>query len=333
VSLAPTSVPGSGRRKAAITLVALGPERSAPLLRGLDEEQIRQLAEEVVNLGPVSPDEVRATLNELHHDLDMRTELPAPSNKFARELLVSALGSERGAALAEELERPRPFAWLADADVGQAAEALGDEPPGVVALALAHLPGKIAAKMLTRLPDSMRVEVATRVAALNTVHPDTVAEVDAGLRHRVTPLLVTDVTPVAGPELLADMLSFAGRDDERAVLTALSTSSPELAEAVRAALLTFDDLALLDARALQTLLKSVETRELAVALKTADEQTLSRMLSNLSERGRETLIEEIDLLTSVRPADVRTARQSIVAAARRLEEEGSIEIARPEVDE
>lgn len=98
-------------------------------------------------------------------------------------------------------------------------------------------------------------------------------------------------------------------------------------------MLTFDDLAQLDNRALQNLLKAVETRELAVALKTADEATQSKMLSNLSERGRETLIEEIDLLTSVKPADVRTARQAIVATARRLEEEGTIVIARPDEDE
>jgi flagellar motor switch protein FliG len=117
------------------------------------------------------------------------------------------------------------------------------------------------------------------------------------------------------------------------VLSALATSSPDLAEAVRAALLTFDDLAVLDNRALQNLLKAVETRELAVALKTADEATQSRMLSNLSERGRETLLEEIDLLTSVKPADVRAARQAIVATARRLEEEGTIVIARPDEDE
>jgi flagellar motor switch protein FliG len=333
VSLAAISKPGTGRRKAAITLVALGPDRAASLLRGLDEEEIRLLALEVANLGAVSPDEVRSTLSELQRDLSTQSTLPAPGAKFARDLLVTALGAERGEVLAQEIERPQPFAWLAEADVSQVAEAMGEEPPGVIALALAHLPGKPAAQILTKLPEGIRVDVAMRIAALNTVHPDTVAEVDAGLRRRVTPLLVNDVTPVAGPELLAELLSFTGRDDERAVLSALATSSPDLADAVRAALLTFDDLAQLDNRALQNLLKAVETRELAVALKTADEATQSKMLSNLSERGRETLLEEIDLLTSVKPADVRTARQAIVATARRLEEEGAIVIARPDEDE
>lgn len=203
----------------------------------------------------------------------------------------------------------------------------------MVALALAHLPSRSAARILTKLPDVMRVEVATRIAALSTVHPDTVQEVDAGLRKRVTSLLVTDVLPVAGAELLADLLSYTRRDDEKAVLDALTTSNPALAEAVKAALLTFDDLAQLEPRSLQVLLKSVETRELAVALKTADEATLNKILANISERGRETLLEEIDLLSSVKPSEVRAARQAVVATARRLEEEGTLDIARPDDEE
>jgi flagellar motor switch protein FliG len=149
VSLAAISKPGTGRRKAAITLVALGPERASALLRGLDEEEIRLLALEVANLGAVTPDEVRATLSELQRDLNTQTTLPAPGAKFARDLLLTALGPERGELLAQEIERPQPFAWLAEADVTQVAEAIGEEPPGVIALALAHLPGKPAAQILT----------------------------------------------------------------------------------------------------------------------------------------------------------------------------------------
>jgi flagellar motor switch protein FliG len=207
------------------------------------------------------------------------------------------------------------------------------EPPGVVALALAHLPARAAARILGKLPEALRTEVATRVANLSTVHPMTVVEVDAALRARVASVLAAEVVPVAGPSVLAEILSFTGRDAERQVLTALTESAPDLAEQVRAALFTFEDVAALEPRALQTLLKGVETRELAVALKNADEQVLSKILGNLSERARESLLEEIDLLASVRSAEIDAARKSIVQTARRLEEEGTLVIARPDEDE
>lgn len=330
MTLAYESRTGSGRRKAAIALVALGAERAAALLRDLDEAEIRAIAAEVTALGPVSPDEVKATLQELHGGLAEVQTLPPPGSRFARDLLVRTLGEEQGDLLAAQVGSPQPFSWLGDADPVQASQALSVEPPSVVALALAHLHARSAARVLTRLPEKLRSEVATRIANLSTVHPETVLEVDATLRARVASVLAAEVVPVAGPGVLAEILAFTGRDAEKSVMTALTENSPDLADQVRAALFTFDDVAALEARALQTLLKAVETRELAVALKNADEQVLSRILGNLSERAREGLLEEIDLLTSVRSTEVEAARKSIVQVARRLEDEGLLVIARPD---
>src|SRR3954468_7934635 len=333
MTLAYESRTGSGRRKAASAPAALGAERAASLLRDLDETEIKAIAAEVTALGPVSPDEVRATLQELHGGLADVQTLPPPGSRFARDLLVRTLGEEHRERVATQVETPAAFFWLVDADPVRAAQALSVEPPGVVALALAHLPARAAARILTKLTDQLRTIVATRIANLSTVHPETVLEVDSALRARVGSVLAAEVVPVAGPGVLAEILAFTGRDAEKSVMTALAESSPDLADQVRAALFTFDDVAALEPRALQTLLKSVETRELAVALKNADEQVLSKILGNLSERAREGLLEEIDLLTSVRSAEVEAARKAIVQTARRLEEEGTLVIARPDDDE
>lgn len=333
MTLAYESRTGSGRRKAAIALVALGAERAASLLRDLDEVEIKAIAAEVTALGPVSPDEVRATLQELHGGLADVQTLPPPGSRFARDLLVRTLGEEHGERVAIQVETPPAFSWLTDADPIQASQALSVEPPGVVALALAHLPARAAARILTRFGEQLRTDVATRIANLSTVHPETVLEVDSALRARVGSVLAAEVVPVAGPGVLAEILAFTGKDAEKSVLTALTEKSPDLADQVRAALFTFEDVAALEARSLQTLLKSVETRELAVALKNADEQVLSKILGNLSERAREGLLEEIDLLTSVRSAEVEAARKAVVHTARRLEEEGTLVIARPDDDE
>ena len=329
--LATTTTPG--RRKAAVALVALGPERAATILRGLGEHEATAMAAEIASLGPVSPDEVRATLAELAQGLGEPDLLPAPGKRFAKDLLVRALGPERGVALGDELDVPKPFDWLAYADPDAAAKGLATEPAGAVALALAHLEPKAAARLLTRLPEEEQAKVATRIAALGAVHPDTVRQVEAGLRARVSDVLRSETRKVDGPEVLANVLAKAGRDTSRELLQAVAATSPELAELTRNALFTFDDVCGLEARSMQTMLRSVDTKQLALALSSSPETIKAKVLGNLSERARESLVEEMDLLRGVRPAEVNEARQAIVAIARQLEEEGSLVLTRADDDE
>lgn len=323
-----TTNSSASRRKAAIALVALGPERAAVILRGLGEQEVRSLASEVAYLGPVSPDEVRATISELVQGLGEPDLLPAPGKRFAKDLLVRALGQERGSVLGAELDLPVPFAWLAEADPDAAAKGLATEPAGAVALALAHLDPRAASRLLTRLPTDDQGRVATRIAALGAVHPETVRQVEAGLRLRIQDVLRTEVRRVDGPELLAGLLSKTGRDTSRELLQAVAAANPELAELTRNALFTFDDLCGLEARSMQVLLRSVDSKQLAVALSASPEPAKAKVLGNLSERARESLVEEMDMLRGVRPNEVAEARTAMVAIARQLEEEGSLVLSR-----
>jgi flagellar motor switch protein FliG len=323
----------ASRRKAAIALVALGPDRAATILRGLGEDEVKLLAGEVASLGPVSPDEVRSTINELVKGLGEPNLLPAPGKRFAKDLLVRALGQERGSVLGDELDIPLPFAWLANADPDAAAKGLATEPAGAVALALAHLDPKAAARLLTRLPTEDQARVATRIAALGAVHPDTVRQVEIGLRLRIQDILRTEVRKVDGPELLAGLLSKAGRDTSRELLQAVAAANPELAELTRAALFTFEDVCGLEPRSMQVLLRTVDSKQLAVALSQSPETIKAKVLGNLSERARETLVEEMDLLRGVRPNEVTEARSALVALARQLEEEGSLVLSRQDDDD
>ena len=320
----------AGRRKAAVALVALGPERAATILRGLGDHQVALLAEEIANLGPVSPEEVRETMTELAKGMGEPNMLPAPGKKFAKELLVRALGPERGAAAGQQLDVPKPFGWLADADPDAAAKGLSTEPAGAVALALAHLDPKIAARLLTRLPAEDQGKVAARIAALGAVHPETVRQVELGLQARIADILHTDVKKVDGPEVLAGVLAKAGRDTSRELLQAIAAVSPELAEMTRNALFTFDDVCSLEARSMQVLLRSVDTKQLSVALSSSPESIKAKVLGNLSERARESLVEEMELLRGLKSSEIAEARAAIVAIARQLEEEGSLVLTRAE---
>lgn len=318
----------TGLRKAAIAIVALGQDRARAIMAGLSEPHVRLLAGAIAELGPVEPDEVRSTLLELAERIGGVNALPAPGKKYAKDLLVAALGADRGEIAAYELDTERPFTWLAEADPKSAAQALASEPAGAVALALAHVEPRAAVKLLTRLPAEMRAQVAARVAGLDVVHPETIEEVEAGLRARLGDVLSVDVHRLTGPTVLAQMLTYAPVEQERAMLQSVALSAPDLAEAVRAALFTFDDAVNLEPRAMQHLLKAVETRDLAVAMHGADQEIRDRIFGNLSERGRIALQEEVDLLKSVRGHEVSEARRKVVAQARALEEQGLIELSR-----
>ena len=318
----------AGRRKAAVALVALGPERAATILRSLGDYQVGLLAEAIANLGPVSPDEVRETMTELAKGMGEPNMLPAPGKKFAKDLLVRALGAERGAAAGQQLDVPKPFGWLAEADPDAAANGLSTEPAGAVALALAHIDPKIAARILIKLPIDDQAKVAARIAALGAVHPETVRQVEIGLKARVSDILHTDVKKVDGPEVLAGLLAKAGRDTSRELLQAIAAVSPELAELTRNALFTFDDVCSLESRSMQVLLRSVDTKQLSVALSSSPEAIKAKVLGNLSERARESLMEEMELLRGLRGPEIAEARAAIVAVARQLEEEGSLVLTR-----
>jgi flagellar motor switch protein FliG len=313
-------------------LVALGPDRAATILRQLGEKQARRLAAEVAALGPVNSNEVRSTLAELVTHLNSPTMLPAPGKRLAKDLLVRALGNEVGTVMGDELDVPEPFIWLAEADPDAAGRALANEPPGAVALAIAHLEPRAAARLLTRLPSDLQAKVAIRIAALGVVHPDTVRQVERELRTRVSDLLEQEVRRVDGPDLLAGVLEKAGAAVTKELLLALAAADPELAARTRDRLFTFEDLCGLEPRTLQTVLRAVESKQLAVALRNLPEDVVARVLSNVSERAREALLEEMDLLTTVRASEIAEARAAAVAAARQLEDEGTV-VLRSEDDE
>ena len=320
----------SDRRSAAIALVAMGPDRAAAVLRTLEEHEVTALVTEISTLGSVQPDEVVSTMNRLSRELTAPAALPAPGKRFAKDLLVRALGPERGNALGAELDVEQPFSWLADGDPEILAGALAGEPPGALALALAHLDPAVGSRLLTALPEEVRLRTVARLAALGAVHPDTLRQVEDAMRAKVSDLFATEMRPVSGPALLAGLLTRAGRAASKELLGALAEADPELAERTRDAMFTFDDACALPPRTLQVLLRAIDGRQLALALHGMPEDVAGRVLDNLSERAREAVREERDLLADARPADVTAARSSLLATARALEEEGTITLTRDE---
>jgi flagellar motor switch protein FliG len=249
---------------------------------------------------------------------------------YAQELLDRVLGSERAAAVMSRIDpqHTRPFAYLALADPDVVARVLAPEPPSSIALALAHLEADDAARLLVRLPADTRAQVAIRLASMEHLHPDVVAEVDADFAARLTPMLRQPHRPVNGITTLVELLNRANRDAGRELLDAIGDQDPDLAARIRDALFVFDDIARLDDRSIQQVLRSVDTRDLSFAMKGAREDVSDAILRNLSERARENLLEEIEFLKGVKATDINDARTRIVRAVVALEEAGTITIER-----
>lgn len=321
----------TGRRKAATVLLALGPERSAEVLRHLNQSEVEELVLEVLKIGTLGEDQTNQVFEEFYQIAVAQDYLAVGGTDYARELLVKALGEDRAREILARLServRPRPFSFLRQTEPAQLATFLQEEKPQTIALVLGHLPPPLAATVLKTLPVELSSEVALRLTAMDRTAPEIVQAVESALQHRMGGVLTTDYTRVGGAEFMAKVLSQADRGTEKAVLEALDERDSELATEVRRLLFTFEDIKTLDDRSLQRVLREVDLKDIPLALKNAPTELQEQIFHNLSQRSTEVLREEMGLLGPVRARQVQEAQQRIVAVIRRLEEQEEIIIER-----
>jgi flagellar motor switch protein FliG len=323
------------RRKAALALVALGPERAAEVLKTFPEGEVVELAAEMANIGALNASDARQVLQEVATSLQDDNRVAAGGPAFAQTVLDRAFGAVQAADYSRRANEStgRPFAYLEQGSPVDVARAIAGEPAGIVTLALAHLPVERGSAILSALDPDVRAEVALRLAELRAVHSSVISIVDADLRVRVAPLLDQPVVVFDGLDLLAQIVGGSSQAVEKQLLTDMAARDAEAAERVREVLFVFDDIVRLNDRGVQELLKNVDTRQLAVALKGADADVQETVFRNLSERARENLRDEIEILQGLRPSDIRDARKAVVAIVRQLEEAGTISIERSGADD
>jgi flagellar motor switch protein FliG len=318
------------RRKAALALVALGPERAAEVLKTFPESAVIELTAEMATIGALNVADAQHVLQEVADSLHDAGAVAVGGPEFTKDVLARAFGADQAAALRRQAEErgSRPFAYLEAGPAVEVARAIGGEPPAVITLALAHLPIERGSAILAGLAPDVRAEVALRMAELRAVHSSVIEIVDADLRARVAPLLDQPVIVFDGLDLLAQIVGGSSQEVERQLLTDMAARDAAAAERVRDVLFVFDDIVRLNDRGVQELLKNIDTRQLAIALKGADAKVQETVFRNLSERARENLRDEIEILQGLRPNDIREARKGVVAVVRQLEEAGAIQIER-----
>jgi len=326
----------SGKQKAAILLVSLGPELSASVFQHFREEEIEDLTFEIASLGRIQPEVSDAVLEEFHKLMLARVYLEQGVIEYARELLEKALGPDKAQDIINRLTaslQVRPFDFARKADPSQLLNFIQNEHPQTIALILAYLHPEQAGMILSSLPPDLQIDVAKRLATLDRTTPEVLREIEGALEERLSAFVVDDYTSAGGIDAVVDVLSMVDRSTEKTIIDSLEEQEPELAEEIRKRMFVFEDIITLDDRSIQKVLREVDSKDLALALKTASEEVASRIYRNMSKRAAEMLKEDIDYLGPVRLRDVEETQQKIVAVIRRLEDTGEIIISRGGEDE
>jgi len=320
-----------GIEKAAILLVAIGEERAGEIFRYLGETEVEALSLEIAKSRKVPNETCRNVLGEAVEIILAEDYIAEGGVDYARNILERSLGANRAeeviGRLAATIER-RPFEFLRRTPAEQISVFLRNEAPQTIALIVANLHTSLAAQVLAQLEPDDQADVARRVARMGETRPEVVSQIELVMKQKLSSVSAGEYAAAGGVKSLADILNHSDRSTERNVLDELARNDGELAEEVRLLLFTFEDVVKLDDRSIQMVLKEVDQKDLAIALRGVSEDVKQRIFGNMSERGAELLQEEIDFQPPQRRRVIEEAQGRIVGIVRRLEEAGAIILSR-----
>ena len=326
----------TGIQKAAILLIALGPERSADIFKHLKEDEIEELTLEIANTRSVSPQVKEDVLNEFYQICLAQQYIAEGGIGYAKELLDKALGEDRAKEVITKLTaslQVRPFEFVRKTDPSQLLNFIQDEHPQTIAMILSYLTSAQAALVIGALPPEKQADVAKRIAMMDRTSPDVIKEVERVLEKKLSSLVNQDYTIVGGVDAIVNILNTVDRTTEKHIMESLEIEEPELADEIRKKMFVFEDILLLDDRAIQRVLRDVDNADHGVALKAANEEVQNVIFKNLSKRLAAMIKEDMEFMGPVRMKDVEEAQQKVVSVIRKLEDSGEIVISRGGGDE
>ena len=320
-----------GVQKAAILLIALGPERSSQVFKHLKDDEIEQLTLEIANTKSIPSDMKDAVLDEFYEVCLAQQYISEGGIGYAKELLEKALGDEKAQGVIAKLTaslQVRPFEFVRKTEPSQLLNFIQDEHPQTIAMILSYLPATQASMVLGALPPEKQADVARRIAQMDRTSPDVIKEVERVLERKLASLVNQDYTIVGGIDAIVNILNSVDRTTEKHIMESLEIEEPELADEIRKKMFVFEDILLLDDRAIQRVLRDVDNADLELALKSSTEEVQNVIFRNLSKRLAAMIKEDMDFMGPVRMKDVEEAQQKIVAVIRKLEDSAEIVISR-----
>lgn len=326
----------TGRQKAAVFLVTLGSEISSEIFKHLREDEIEALTFEIARLDTIEPEERDKVLLEFKELMMAQDFISSGGIDYARELLEKSLGSQKAVDIINRLTsslQVRPFDFIRRTDPAHLLNFIQQEHPQTIALILAFLEPQKASIILGSLPHEVQSDVAKRIATMERTSPEVLREVERVLEKKLSTLSQEDYTAAGGVENIVEILNLVDRSTEKTIIESLEEEDPELAEEIKKRMFVFEDIVLLDDRAIQKVLREVDTAELAKALRGVEAEVQDKIYRNMSKRASSLLKEEMEYMGPVRLKDVEETQQKIVSIIRKLEDQGEIVVARSGEDE
>ena len=326
----------TGMQKAAILLIALGPEKSSAIFKNLKEDEIESLTLEIANTRSVAPQVKEAVLEEFYKVSLAQQYISEGGIAYAKDLLEAALGPEKARDVISKLTvslQVRPFEFIIKTDPSQLLNFIQDEHPQTIALILAYMPVQQAAQVISSLPSEKQADVAKRIAQMDRTSPDVIQEVERVLEKKLENLANQDYTIVGGVDSIVDILNSVDRTTNKRIMDDLEVENVELADEIKKKMFLFEDIVKLDDKSIQRVLREVDNNSIALALKGVKVDVQEAIFRNLSSRLADMIREDMEFMGPVRIKDVEEVQQSIVDKVRELEERGEIVIARAGGDE
>lgn len=321
----------SSLTKAAAMIVAMGSERASEIYKHLSEEEVEKLTLEVAKLEKLSPDDMQDIVNDFYGLCTTHKVISEGGVLYARNVLEKAFGTQLAASYMDRVSKSmqtRSFEFIRKANYKNLMMMLQNEHPQTVAFVLSYASAEQSSKIISELPPKLQIDIVRRIATLESVSPEIVSVVEKALEKRFSVVISVDMTEIGGINFVADVMNNVDRATEKYVFDELSKSDPELSEEIRKLMFVFEDILNLDDATIQTILRNIDSQDLAIAIKGSSEEIKQLLLNNISTRARENILSDIEYLRNVRMKDVEKAQQKIVDTIRALEESGEITISR-----
>lgn len=326
----------SGKEKAAILLIAIGPEKSAEIFKNLDDLEMEELTLEIANTRQIDPNMRESVLEEFYQICLAQEFVSEGGISYAKSVLEEAMGSQKALEVINKLTsslQVKPFEFVRKIDPSQLLNFIQKEHSQTIALVLSYLPPQLASAVISSLPQNKQADVAERIATMESTSPEVIKEVELVLEKKFSSMATQDYASTGGIDSIVEILNSVDRSTEKYIMETLEIDNPELAEEISQKMFVFEDIISLDSVSIQRFIREVENDEMTVALKGSTEEVKEIILGNMSSRMSEMIEEDMQFMGPVRLSDVEEAQQKIVGIIRKLEEAGEIIIARGGGDE
>jgi flagellar motor switch protein FliG len=316
----------SGVEQAAILLLTLGEQEAAQVLKHLGAKDVQRVGLAMAQLSGISRVEVTNVLSNFSTAIEEHTSLGVDADEYVRKVLVEALGNDKASSVIDRILRGRnsrgleTLKWM---DPKAVAEMLRHEHPQIVSIVLSYLDADQSAEILMALPEALRADLIMRIAALESIHPSALNELDEVLEKQFTGSKGTKTSAFGGPKIAADIMNMVGGAEAK-ILEEIATTDEALSQSIQELMFVFENLIEVDDRGMQELLREIPGEQLILALKVADEELKAKIFKNMSERAAEMLKDDLEAKGPVRLSEVEAAQKEILLTARRLSEEGRI---------